>query len=242
MPDHEASPQHVGVDLPAVFVLLADSLRPEHDVIDTMDVLVDASTQFTSAAEAGIVLADPSGALHVVASTSERAADVEETQLGVNEGPCLETARTGEPLDIPDLAAVQEKWPRFVAVAADRGFLASHTFPLSLRGEAVGALNLFSDRLGALDDREAALVQAFAQVATIAVLQQRSLQQHSALSEQLQRALESRVLIEQAKGVLAHQHRIPVDHAFRMMRAHARSQNARLHDVAEQIVALRLTL
>ena len=230
------------MDLPSVFVLLADSLRPEHDVIDTMDVLAEASTQFTSAVEAGIVLSDADGGLHVVASTSERAADVEETQLGVDEGPCLDTARTGTPLEIPDLAAVQEKWPRFVAVAADRGFVASHTFPLSLRDETVGALNLFSDRLGPLVDREAALVQAFAQVATIAVLQQRSLQRQSALSDQLRLALESRVLIEQAKGVLAHQHRIPVDHAFRMMRAHARKNNTRLHDVAEQIVQLRLTL
>ena len=228
--------------MPSVFVLLADSLRPEFDVIDTMNVLVDASTRFTSAVEAGILLADGHEILHVVASTSERTSEVEEVQLGAGEGPCWETARTGVALDIADLTVLEQRWPRFSTLAADRGFRASHTFPLSLRDVSIGALNLFSDRVGTLKDAEAALVQALAQVATIAVLQQQSLQQHAALSTQLQRALESRVLIEQAKGVLAQQHHIPMDQAFSMLRIQARSNNTRLHDVAEEVVLLRLTL
>ena len=228
--------------MPSVFVLLADSLRPEFDVIDTMDVLVDACTRFTSAVEAGILLADGKGLLHVVASTSERTSVVEEVQLGAGEGPCWETARTGVPSDIPDLTVLGQRWPRFRKAAADSGFRASHTFTLSLRNASIGALNLFSDRVGTLTNTEAALVQALAQVATIAVLQQQSLQQQAALSTQLQRALDSRVLIEQAKGVLAQQHHIPMDQAFRMMRTQARSNNTRLHDVAEDVVALRLTL
>lgn len=238
----EAASGRGSQDLPSVFVLLADSLHPEFDVIDTMDVLVDASTRFTSAVGAGILLADGNEVLHVVASTSKRTSDVEEVQLRAGEGPGVETARTGVPLHISDLTVFRQRWPRFTEVAADRGFRALHTFPLSVRNTSIGALNLFSDRVGTLKDTEAALVRAFAQIATIAVLQQQSLQQHTALSTHLQRALESRVLIEQAKGMLAHQHRITIDQAFRMLRTHARSNNTRLHDVAEEVVSLRLTL
>ncbi|MGO4592607.1 GAF and ANTAR domain-containing protein [Leifsonia sp. 2TAF2] len=230
------------VDLPAVFVLLAGALRPEFDVIDTMDVLIEASTRFTSADEGGIMLADGDGVLHVVASTSESAADTEEYQLWVGEGPCLETAQTGVLLDIPDLSQEEHRWPRFTRIAAEQAFVASHTFPLSVRGETIGALNLFSTRLGKLDDRETSLIRALTEVATIAVLQQRSLQKQVALSEQLQRALDSRVLIEQAKGVIAQKHRVPIEQAFRILRTHARSTNTRLHDVAFEVVNLRLAL
>jgi GAF domain-containing protein len=109
-------------------------------------------------------------------------------QLGAGKGPRVETARTGLPLDIPDLTALRQRRPRFTEAAADRGFRASHTFPLSVRGASIGALNLFSDRVGTLKSTEATLVQAFAQVATIAVLQEQSLQQHAAVWTQLQRA------------------------------------------------------
>ncbi|MFP3464091.1 GAF and ANTAR domain-containing protein [Leifsonia sp. SIMBA_070] len=242
MLNQENGPDEHDVDLPAVFVLLADALRPEFDVIDTMDVLIEASTRFTSAAEGGIMLADRDGTLHVVASTSESAAETEEYQLWVAEGPCLETAHTGTLLDIPDLRQEADRWPHFTRIAADRGFVASHTFPLSVRGETIGALNLFSTRLGKLDDRETSLIRALCEVATIAVLQQRSLHEQTVLSEQLQQALDSRVLIEQAKGVIAQKHRVPIDQAFRMLRTHARTTNARLHDVADAVVNRRLSL
>jgi GAF domain-containing protein len=226
------------LELQSVFVSLGDALRPELDVIDTMDRVVEAATAHTSAVEAGIVLADARGALHVVGSTSERTSDVEEAQLGVDEGPCLETFRSGEPLEIPDLDQVRGEWPRFVAVADRRGFRASHTVPLTVRQQTVGALNLFAEQTGALTDEEAVLVQAIAQVATLALVRQRH-DREAGMPDRLQRALDSRVVIEQAKGVIAEVQRVPIDHAFGLLRTRARQSGARLAAIAEQVVSTR---
>ena len=223
------------VRLAEVFVALAEALRPEHDVIDTMDTVVQASTQFTSAVDAGIVLADQDGRLHVLASTSERAADVEEEQLGVAEGPCLEAYATGEPVDLPDLADA-EGWPTFTRVALASGFRSAHATPMRLGDRILGALNLFSDRPGPLGAQDIALVQAFTDVATLALVHSGNLRQQTDLAAQLQHALDSRVLIEQAKGVLAERHGISIDRAFALLRRQARAHSARLHDVAHRVV------
>lgn len=188
--------------LSQVFVVLADSLKAGHDVVDTMDVLVEASTTFTSAVEGGIVLADPNGVLHIVASTSERTSDVEEAQLGSTEGPCWEAFRSGDALEIVDIATTRDQWPHFAASAGERGFKAAHAVPLRLRTQILGSMNLFSDQVGPLSDADAALVQALADVATIEIVQQQSIQNSLDLAEQLQHALESRIVIEQAKGFL----------------------------------------
>ncbi|MDF2444752.1 MAG: hypothetical protein JWR01_2955 [Subtercola sp.] len=225
-----------------VFVMLADSLRPEHDVIDTMDILVQASTSFTSAVETGIVLADAHGVLHVVASSSERASEVEEVQLGQSEGPCLQSFQTGETVEIADITAEQTRWPTFAGVAEARGFLADHAVPLRLRGQTLGVMNLFSSERGPLSNRDAALVQAMADVATISIVQKQTVQHHVQVSEQLQYALDSRVLIEQAKGVISDQHGVPIDQAFVLLRSFARSNQARLHDVADRIVNRQLLI
>jgi len=229
-------------DLLDVFVLLADSLRTGHDIIDTMDILVQSSTTFTSAVEAGLMLADAGGTLHVVASTSERVAEVEEAQLGLHEGPCLVSFRTALPVEVPDIAASRSRWPDFAAVAESRGFLAAHAVPLRHRTTTLGGINLFGDRLGALSDRDATLVEAMAQMATISVIQHQIAAKQATVNDQLQNALESRMLIEQAKGVLSQLHTVQVDDAFRMMRTYARSTGTKLRDVAENVVRRRLEL
>ncbi|ROQ58960.1 GAF domain-containing protein [Rathayibacter sp. PhB152] len=229
------------VRLAEVFVALARSLEPDHDVIDTMDVLVQAATLFTSAADAGIVLADENGTLHVLASTSERAADVEEEQLGVREGPCLESFRTGEPVDLPDLADT-EQWPAFTRVALEQGFRSAHATPLRLGSRTLGALNVFSESSGSLSDGEIALLQAFTDVAALALVHSENLQQQNDLAAQLRHALDSRALIEQAKGVIAERNSISIDRAFTLIRAHARENSARLHDVAHRIVTTTTSL
>lgn len=225
-----------------VFVLLADSLRPEYDVVDTMDILVQASTRFTTASEAGIVLADADKNLHVMGSSSERSSDVEEAQIGTNEGPCLESFSSGDVVEITDLTQHRSRWPRFTSIAEQRGFRADHAFPLRLRGETFGVLNLFSEQPGPLSNRDAALVQAMADVATISIVQNQTIQHHIAVSEQLQYALDSRVLIEQAKGVIAHQHGVPIDEAFTLLRQHARTNGAKLRSIAQQIVDQQLSI
>src|ERR1700712_4422113 len=224
------------------FVVLTDSLKPGLDVIDTMDVLVHVSTEFTAAVDAAIVLADTRGVLHVMASTSERTSEVEEAQLGTSEGPCLESFHSGRVVEITDLADETQRWPTFIRIAEDRGFKADHGFPLTLRGQTLGVLNLFSNEAAPLSNRDAALAQAMASVATISIVQKQTISRQVQINEQLQTALESRVLIEQAKGVLSQQHGVPIDHAFTMLRNYARSRGAKLHDTAEQIVNLNLTL
>jgi hypothetical protein len=224
------------LSLPAVFARLADALDPHLDVIDTMDLLVHAAVKFTSAVEAGTVLADPRGVLHVVASTSERTADVEEAELGISEGPCLDSYRTRETVETPSMDRAGNRWPTFVKVAAASGFRAGYAVPLILRGERLGALNMFFDRIEALTDQDAAVAQALTELATIGIVQRRTLQEHADLAAQLQHALDSRVLIEQAKGALSYQRNVPIDHAFKILRDRARGTNSRIRDVAEQIV------
>ncbi|TDX79049.1 GAF domain-containing protein [Rathayibacter sp. PhB151] len=221
--------------LAEVFVALARSLEPDHDVIDTMDVLVQAATRFTSTVDAGIVLADENGTLHVLASTSERAADVEEEQLGVHEGPCLESYRTGETVDLPDVADA-DRWPAFSRVALGRGYRSAHATPLRLGTRTLGALNVFSEEPGPLGSRDIALLQAFTDVAALALVHSENLRQQNDLAAQLRHALDSRVLIEQAKGVIAERNGISIDRAFALIRTHARANSTRLHDVAHRIV------
>lgn len=229
-------------ELSGVFARLADALDPRYDVIDTMDLLVETATHFTPAAEAGVVLVGPGGRLHVVGSTSERTSDVEEAELGIEEGPCLDSYRSGEIVETPDMAERADRWPTFVPVALQRGFRAGYAVPLMLRGERLGALNLFFDRVGALTDLDAAVAQALADFATIGIVQHRALRAHADRAAQLQHALDSRIVIEQAKGALSYQRGVSIDEAFRLLRQQARSANIRLHDVAEQIVARRLSL
>lgn len=231
-----------GDGLPAVFARLADALDPSYDVIDTMDALVQAATHYTSAIEAGIVLADAAGNLHVVGSTSERASDIEEAELGTDEGPCLDSFRTGQIIETPDMSANRDRWPEFVPVAEQRGFLAGYAVPLTLRGHHVGALNLFFDRVDAVSDRDAAVAQALAAFATIGIVQRRALQDHVDRTAQLQHVLDSRIVIEQAKGALSAQRNVSIDEAFSILRRHARAAGTRLHDIAEQVVTRRLSL
>ena len=231
-----------GDELSTVFARLADSLDPRHDVIDTMDLLVHSAVTFTSAVECGIVLADGAGVLHVVGSTSERTSDVEEAELGTEQGPCLDSYRSGQVLETPDVSAARDRWPAFVRVAEERGFRAAYAVPLTLRGERLGAMNLFFDRVDALTDQDAAIAQALAEFATIGIVQRRALRHHADRAAQLQYALDSRVVIEQAKGVLAYQRSVSIDEAFKLLRQHARNTGARIHDVAERVVYQRLSL
>lgn len=228
--------------LPRVFARLADALDARHDVIDTLDLLVQAVVRYTAAVEAGIVLADADGVLHVVASSSERTADVEETQLGTEQGPCLESYLSRLVVETPDLSAARERWPDFVQVAEERGFRAGYAVPLALRGHRLGALNLFFEAEGAMTDLDAAVAQALAQFATIGIVQRRRLQHNADRSAQLQHALDARVVIEQAKGVLAFEHGVSIDQAFALLRTHAQARDSHIREVAEQIVHQRISI
>jgi hypothetical protein len=223
--------------LSKAFVGLADTLVDDYDVIDLLDRLVGYSVELLAADAAGILLADSQCNLRVVASSNEDAKVMELLQLQTDQGPCVDCCRTRAPVCVPDLADAARRWPAFVAAVADRGAYRSvNALPLRLRGQAIGAMNLFHRQPGALPDADLAVGQALADVATIGILSERAIRRSEVVTEQLQAALTSRVITEQAKGVLAQHGNLTMDAAFDRLRRYARTHNARLSEVARKVV------
>ncbi|WP_028934785.1 GAF and ANTAR domain-containing protein [Pseudonocardia spinosispora] len=223
------------------FVTLADSLVDDYDVIDLLTRLVGYSVSLLEADAGAIMLADPAGRLRQVAASSEDAHLLELMQLQNDEGPCLDCFRTAAPVTVPDLERASERWPSFVAAAMRQPvFRSVYAVPLRLRGEALGALNLFHGQPGSMPVEDQVLGQALADVATISILHERAVRHGEVLNEQLQTALNSRVIIEQAKGVLAQHSGLPMDQAFNALRRYARINNLRLVDLARDVVERQL--
>lgn len=227
--------------LARTLVELADTLVDDFDVVDLMALLVDRSVELLDASAAGLVLADNAGTLRLMASTSEAMELVELFQVQNDQGPCLDCYRSGAPVLVDDLAAAVQRWPRFVPFATHAGFFAAHALPLRLRGRILGALNLFRAEPGGLGATDVSTGQAFADVAAIAILQTRASREAHVVTDQLQNALQSRVAVEQAKGVLAERDKMGTDAAFHRIRAYARSHQRLLGEVAEEIVTGALT-
>jgi GAF domain-containing protein len=222
------------------FVTLADTLVAGYDVVDLLHTLTEECVAILGVAAAGIVLSDPAGALHPIASSDGTSERVEAVQVDAGEGPCVESFRTGTAVAVDDISACEPS--RFREVALAVGFRSVLAVPLRLRDSTVGALNLFGRAVGALRDEDAAVARALADVATIGILQERAIRDGRVLSDQLEHALGSRVLIEQAKGIVAQTRQVPVDEAFAVLRDYARRNNERLRDVAERVVDRRLTV
>ncbi len=224
------------------FVTVADTLVADYDVVDLVHTLVEVCTTLLDVDAGGLLLADDNGQLQLMASTSERADFVEIMQLAAGVGPCVDCFSTGAAVSVADIAADGSRWPEFQAAAAQQGFLAVHATPLRLRGRVLGAMNLFSGSVGVLNAPDAAVAQALADVATIGILQERNIRETAVITEQLQRALESRILIEQAKGVLSAMGDMDVDAAFGTLRTYARSNNLTLRAVAEGVTTRTLDI
>jgi len=223
------------VELADVFVEMADTLVDDFDVIEFLHVMTERCVQLLGVSAAGLLLTDGQDTLQVVAASSERTRLLELFQLQADQGPCVECFRTGQPVSVADLPSAG-RWPRFAAAAAEVGFAAVHAVPMRLRTEVIGALNFFDTKPGAVDADKLRIGQALADVATIGLLQQRAIHRRDVLTEQLQTALNSRVLIEQAKGVLAERLHVDVADAFTVLRTGARSHNRRLSELAQAIV------
>jgi ANTAR domain/GAF domain len=218
------------------FVDLADTMVDDFDVIDFLHMLTDRSARLLSASAAGVVLADPRGELRVAAASSDEAGLIELFQIQNDQGPCLDCFRTGQPVTAANLAGNGQRWPRFAAAATRAGFGTVDALPMRLRDQVIGALNLFSVGTTPLGPAELRIGQALADVATIGLLQERNVRRAETLAEQLQAALNSRVIIEQAKGKLAERLGLDMDHAFTLLRQNARSTNQRLTDVARYVI------
>jgi GAF domain-containing protein len=219
-----------------VFVDVADTLVADFDVIEFLHTVAAHATELTGAAAAGLMLSDLDGGLYYMGASDESARLLELFQIQHEEGPCLDCYRTGRTVSEPDLAASVSRWPAFVERALSSGITSVHAFPMRLRNQVIGALNVFGAETRPLQEEEAKIVQSLADLATIAILQQRLIEQAEVLTEQLQFALNSRVAIEQAKGAVSRSLGVSVEEAFDIMRRHARYHRLRLTDLALEIV------
>lgn len=228
--------------LAATLAVLAETLTSDYDVAQLLDTVMRECVGLLDVQASGLLLKNPKGQLELVASTSEAASFVEVMQLNAGDGPCVECARTGRVVSILDVEEARPEWAAFRSAALAHGFRSVHAVPLRVRDATVGSIGLFRARAGDLEAREVRAARALADLASIGIVQERAIREGSIVAEQLQRALDSRVLIEQAKGVLAASEHVDMDEAFRMLRAHARDGNRKLHDVAEAVVSRALRL
>ncbi|SEO83849.1 GAF and ANTAR domain-containing protein [Trujillonella endophytica] len=226
--------------LAQVFVEMADTLVEEFDAVDHLQTLSERCVELVDADAAGLMLDDQRGQLRLIAHTDESARLLELVELQQREGPCLDAVATGEVIPNIDLATAGDRWPAFTRAARDVGFGTSHAVPLRLRRQVIGALGLFTVGERRLREDHLAVVQGLADVATIGLLHGRATRDQVALSEQLQAALHSRVLVEQAKGVLSAQAGTTVEVAFALMRTHARRSGQPLTTIARAIVGGRV--
>jgi GAF domain-containing protein len=215
-------------------VELADTLVDDFDVVELLTLLSDRCVDVLDVAAAGIMLMSPDGDLRVMASSSEAMRVLEVFEEQSNEGPCPDCYRSGEPIVNQKLEA-GGRWPQFAPKAIEAGFQSVHALPMRLRGVTIGALNLFRVDAGEMRDADVIAAQAFADIATIAILQNRAAAHAQLVNEQLAQALNTRVVIEQAKGVVSERAGLDMEQAFARLRCHARNHNLLLADVANDV-------
>ena len=223
------------------FVELADTMVDDFDVVEFLHRLVEHSLELLDCAETGLLFAGAAGRLQVMASSSERSEALELLQSRNEEGPCFECYKGSTPVFSEDLAADIGRWPTFARAALEYGIRSVHAIPMRVRGETIGALNLFRANTGRLAEADVSLGQGMADIAAVALIQERAMRETRGVVQHLQGALNSRVLIEQAKGVLAERGQISVDAAFEHLRGYARHHNRRLGDVARDLIEGRLS-
>jgi GAF domain-containing protein len=223
--------------LARTFVELADTLVADFDVVELLTLLTDRCVDILGVDAAGLMLQGADGDLKVLASSSDAMRMLELFELQAKEGPCLDAFLTGEAVSGADLSLMAGRWPAFAPRALTAGFHSVQALPMRLRGSVIGALNLFHTLPGDMPERDVEVAQAFADVATIAILQQRAAMEAMVVNDQLNIALNSRIMIEQAKGMVAERLGTDMPTSFATMRTYARQKNRRLVDVAEDIIS-----
>lgn len=228
--------------LAATFVELADTLGEEFDVLDFLQNLAGRSVEIIDVEAAGVVLTDPRGQLQLAATTSHASQVLELFALAISEGPCLQSARTGEEVVNLEPALARDRWPRFTEAASGLGILTAHVFPMRLRTDVVGALSLFGAERRDLTEDDIAIARALTSVATIGLLRERTPRQRETIARQLGEALQRRVVLEQAKGIVAELASSDMETAFRVLVEHSRRTRGHLGDTAQRVVDRRLGL
>lgn len=228
-------------DIIESFVSMASTLARGYDVVDLLGGLTEDCARLLDVATAGLLLADRRGVLHVLAASSDRTHDLETFQLQRDEGPCRDCYRDGAPVLVAELDHEVDRWPVFVPKARAAGFASVHALPMRLADHTLGTLGLFGTSPGALSDEDLRLGQALADVASVALVQRKDITEKAVVNDQLQYALTSRVILEQAKGVLAQVGELDMTQAFAALRHYARDHNQRLSDVAQAVVIRSLS-
>jgi GAF domain-containing protein len=223
-------------DVVKSLVEMADTLVDDYDVVDLLTGLADRCVSLLDVSAAGVMLASPEGSLGLVASSSEAMRLLELFELQTQEGPCLDAFRTGQSVEHENLQAGSGRWPSFSAAALQAGFASALALPLRLREATLGALNLLRVTRTPMDEADVVVARAFADLATLSIIQHRTAAESQRLNEQLSAALTSRVVIEQAKGVIAERAGVDLAEAFSRLRSHARNHNRRLTDVARAAI------
>ncbi len=223
-------------------VVLSDTLIANFDIIDFLSTLVERIQELIDASEVGLVLADMKGQLRVMASSTERMRLLELFEVQASEGPCLDCFRSGDAIVNVDLGTTLDRWPVFTPMALEAGFRVVQALPMRLRDQVIGAANVFHSTSVVVDERDLRLAQALVDVATISLLQERAVRDATDLASQLQGALNSRVVVEQAKGVVAERAGVDMDVAFGWLRGYSRNHSVRLADVALAVVNQQLSV
>lgn len=223
------------------FVDLSNELVDDYDVVEMLAQLTTNCASLLDISSAGLLLADPKGQLHLMASSSDRTHHLEVFQLQRDEGPCLDCYHQREPIVVPELDAEKERWPQFCAAARQAGFKSVHALPMRLKSRVLGTLGLFGQETGSLGDDDLALAQALVHVASVAIINDRAATDKATVNAQLQSALTSRIIVEQAKGVLAQAGGLEMDVAFAVLRRYARDHGRKLSAVATEVVGRELS-
>jgi len=219
-----------------VFAELADTLVTDFDLIDFLDLVTVRSAQTLGVEAVGLLLVRTNDDRNVVAASCETMGVLALFQLQSDEGPGLDCYLTGRPVNCPDLSSEASRWPRFVPPAIDAGFAAAHALPMRLSDATIGQMNLLTATHGGLDGEQLAVAQALTDMATLGVVNARAIGGRELLTNHLHTALNSRVTIEQAKGIVAARCDVTVGEASELLRSYARGRNQKLTEVAEAVV------
>jgi GAF domain-containing protein len=216
-------------------------LPARYDLQEALSELTESVTSVLGLCGSWVTMTD-GGQLHFVTSVSLASTELQRdhAQLHPFPCPCRDAYSTGDVIRVTDVRQESARWPQFSASATRLSIAGVAAIPMRLTDQIIGALNLYSPEPREWSDEDMAVAGVMAAVATSYVVNVSKLRQQQQLSEQLQRALESRVVIEQAKGITAQQNSVTIDRAFELIRRHARNNNASLRVVAEAIVAVGL--
>jgi GAF domain-containing protein len=218
------------------FVELADTLASDYDIGEFLQFLVHRCADLLLGDTAGVLLEGPGGDLRLAAATSDEMRRLEDLEVRLRQGPCTEAYRRAEPVIAEDLVDYQERWPQVTPKLMEMGMRSAHAFPVRLRADCIGAINLYRVQPGPFHAEDVRLGQALADVAAIGILQERKIARAERVADQLQLALSSRIVIEQAKGILAERHGISTADAFGAISNYSRSRNRKLREVCQEIV------